>query len=319
VHRIVVWVAPLLAAWVVFGCAADGAPGSPFTGDGGSPPDSARSDAGALPRYDADVSDRCTTVDLLFVIDNSPSMRPYQESLAAAFPGFVDAMYERLPSGTNLHVGITTTSFFDGSCSESVVNCVSTASDAEIDAHYTRPSEGSTGVNGEQGRLFEHRGLRFFEANTSDVDRAPLKSWFAEAATEAGESGCSFELPTAAASFAFDPANASSNGGFLRDDDTPLLIFVLSDEPDKTPGALEEHLARIAAAKSACGGAECVVTAGLVNTCIERVDNVLWRFLHSFPTAPILGDIDEQDRYLEVVGDALAEIVEQRCNEVILI
>lgn len=303
-------------------CAASGPPdGNPGPGPGPmSDAGSSRPDVAERPSYDADTeASRCTTVDMLFVIDNSPSMGPYQESLAAAFPGFVDAMYDRLPSGTNLHVGITTTSFFSGSCSEAVMNCVTTASDAEIEAHYTRPTEGSTSTNGEQGRLFEHSAIRFFEANTSDADRTPLKTWFAGAATEAGESGCSFELPTAAASYAFDPANAAFNAGFLRDDDTPLLIFVLSDEPDKTPGPLEEYVNRIIAAKSACGGAECVVTAGLVNTCIERVDNVLWRFLHSFPSAPILGDIDAQDEYVDVVGDALAEIVEQRCNEVILI
>src|SRR5690606_32219074 len=54
----------------------------------------------------------CTAVDILFVIDNSPSMGPYQEQLAFAFPTFVDAMWSHLQPGTDLHVGITTTSFF---------------------------------------------------------------------------------------------------------------------------------------------------------------------------------------------------------------
>ena len=50
-------------------------------------------------------------------------MGPYQEALSAAFPMFVDEMFAALPVGTDLHVGITTTSFFDGNCSESTSNC----------------------------------------------------------------------------------------------------------------------------------------------------------------------------------------------------
>ena len=43
-----------------------------------------------------DGNEGCTFVDLLFVIDNSPSMGPYQAALATAFPGFVDAMVSNL-------------------------------------------------------------------------------------------------------------------------------------------------------------------------------------------------------------------------------
>ena len=40
--------------------------------------------------------DSCTAVDLLFVIDNSPSMLEYQQQLNTAFPSFVDAIYDTL-------------------------------------------------------------------------------------------------------------------------------------------------------------------------------------------------------------------------------
>src|SRR4051812_9580056 len=40
----------------------------------------------------------CEAVDILFVIDNSPSMAPYQEALATAFPGFIDEMWNVLPA-----------------------------------------------------------------------------------------------------------------------------------------------------------------------------------------------------------------------------
>lgn len=274
-----------------------------FEGAGGSPPVSEKG---------------CQYVDLLFVIDNSPSMGPHQEALAAAFPGFVDAMYEKLPSTVNLHVGITTTSFFSGSCSESTVNCVSAASPAEILAHYTKPTDGSTNTNGEQGRFFERAGKAFFEANVADPDRAPLKAWFSEAATEAGESGCSFEMASAGAAYAAHPANAATNGGFFRDDGGVLLVIVLSDEPDKSPEGVDTYRDMLRAVKTGCGGDACILTAGLVNPCIEDVDDTLFQFLNAFGEAPIVGDIDEPADYGAVVGDALAQVVKSTCDEIVV-
>src|SRR5262245_32370052 len=47
-------------------------------------------------------------VDLLFVIDDSPSMADKQQNLAANFPKLIDAL-SRLPGGLpNLHVGVVT-------------------------------------------------------------------------------------------------------------------------------------------------------------------------------------------------------------------
>src|SRR6185503_16748628 len=147
----------------------------------------------------------CDAVDILFVIDNSPSMKPYQEGLAAAFPGFVEAMFEVLPKPTDLHVGITTSSFWAGECGEGHVNCQTTATPEEVKAHYMSPMEGSTGVNGEQGRLFEFGGKRFVATDTGK-DGGGLNDWFAGAAVAAGETGCSFEMTTAGAGYAAHPA-----------------------------------------------------------------------------------------------------------------
>lgn len=261
----------------------------------------------------------CQQVDLLFVIDNSPSMRPHQEALGAAFPGFVDAMFDSLPPNTSIHVGITTTSFFTGSCSESVMNCVTTATADTVQMHYVRPDEGDTGTNGEQGRLFEYGGRTFFEANTSG-DREALKTWFTGAAVAAGERGCSFEMLSAGAGYAAHPANATHNAGFFRDDDTVLMVFILSDEPDKSPeGAMAYH-DMLTAVKSRCGGDACILAAGIIDPCVMRpeVNNTVWQFLNAFGEAPMIGDIDDVAGYPRIVGDALARVVEQTCNEVIL-
>jgi hypothetical protein len=257
----------------------------------------------------------CSNVDILFVVDNSPSMSSYQEQLAFAFPTFVDEMWSRLPEGTDLHVGITTTSFFTGSCAEGGSNCMTDATPAEVLAHYMTPDQGSTGVNGEQGRLYEWDARRWFEAIVGD-DPWPLKIWFSEAAVAAGESGCSFEMMTAGAAYPFHPANAADNDGFLRDDDAVLVIFVLTDEPDKSPEELATYVDMITTAKNVCGGAECVVAAGLVETCITGVDDPLWGFLNAWPDPPTYGDINDAAGYDDVVGAALAQVIGTKCDEI---
>jgi hypothetical protein len=263
-----------------------------------------------------DTGPGCKAVDLLFVVDNSPSMGPYQQGLATAFPGFVDAMYERLPAHLELHVGMTTTSFWAGACGEGHQNCQTLATPEEVKAHYMTPMEGSTGVNGEQGRLYEWDGKRFFTANTSDKQESGLKDWFSAAATSAGENGCSFEMSAAGAGYALHPANAATNQGFLRDASTLLLIFVLSDEPDKSPEGVEAYAEMARAAKGDCGEDTCIITGGLVTPCVMAGQNQLYDFLSSFGEKPVLGSIEEPEKYTEVVGDTLAKAVEDACAEV---
>ena len=263
--------------------------------------------------------DSCQYVDILFVIDNSPSMGPYQEALAQAFPAFVDAIYDKLPKGVDVHVGLTTTSFFSGSCAEGTLNCASTASAQEIMAHYIPPTAGTTTRNGEQGRLYQHDGKHYFAANTSDADRTPLKQWFSNAAVAAGESGCSFEMASAAAGYAAHPSNAATNGGFIRDKNGVLVIIFLSDEPDKSPEGMMAYHDMLTGAKQQCGGDACIVAAGIINTCTMNVNNTIWQTMNSFGEAPIFGSITDTANYSKVVGDALAQVVEQTCESIILL
>jgi hypothetical protein len=286
----------------------DGSSASTSSGEGGSLFDGGPGEGGQAAG--------CQFVDLLFVIDNSGSMGKYQEDLAQAFPSFADAMFQKLPPNVDLHVGITTTSFFTGNCSESVVNCVTTASSQEIEAHYTKPTAMNNGTNGAQGRFFEHMGKPFYAANTSDPDQSGLKTWFAGAAVAAGETGCSFEMASAAAGYAAHPANSATNGGFFRDENGVLLVIVLSDEPDKSPEGTQVYKDMLTAVKPLCGGDKCILTAGLVNTCIQGVNNALWQFLNAFGEPPIWGDLKDPSQYSKVVGDALAQVVKQTCDEI---
>lgn len=259
----------------------------------------------------------CQYIDFLFVIDNSESMQTYQLALTEEFPQFVTTMYDALPPNIDVHVGLTTTDF-DVGCDdqEATQNCQSTATLPEVQAHYLRPDDINDGGNGTQGRLFEYAGQRYFETNSND-DPAPLSDWFSAAAVAAGEEGCSFEMPVAAAGFAAHPANATANEGFLRDQSALLVIFFLTDEPDKSVETDEIYHQMVLDGKPNCGGDACVFVSGLVPPCIIDVNQKLWQFMNQFDDAePIWGDIELTQQYANVFGDALAGAIAEACASV---
>jgi hypothetical protein len=259
----------------------------------------------------------CQYVDMLFVIDNSDSMETYQQALAAQFPAFVAAMFEELPAGIGVHVGITTTEF-DTGCedAEATGNCQSTASLAEVEAHYIVPSDMNDGGNGAQGRLFQYSGQYYFDATTDD-DPSALSTWFSGAATAAGENGCSFEMPVAAAGWATHLANAVTNDGFIRDEGGLLVIFFLTDEPDKSPEATSAYEQMVLDAKAECGGAACVFVSGLIPPCVTDINQKLWQFMSLWSEEdPQWGDIVDTANYDDVVGEVLASAVAEACANI---
>lgn len=307
------------------GSAATGSGGSAAQGSGSG---NASGSSGSGIEFDAGANDGsasgCTAVDMLFVIDNSGSMGFYQEGLAQTFPGFVDAMFANLPAGTDLHVGITTTDgLYGGQCSEGTSNCQSNHTEAEIAMNFTPPTATMNMTNGGQGRLYEWQGQRYYATNTSG-DKTGLQQWFSSAATSAGENGCSIEMASAGAGYVAHPANAATNAGFIRDEGAVLVVFVLSDEPDKSPEPVAPYADMLRQAKSACGGDKCILGAGIVGmSCYDSpVDPTLKTFLNSFGEPPIIGDIglpfpgQPPPDYSAVVGNALAQVIKQACDEI---
>jgi hypothetical protein len=258
----------------------------------------------------------CEYVDFLFVVDNSASMATYQLALTEQFPQFITAMYDALPPSIDVHVGITTTDFDSGcDAQEATQNCQTTATLEEVQAHYIRPDVMNDGGNGSQGRLFSFAGQTYFETN-SDEDPAALSDWFSQAAVAAGEEGCSFEMPVAAAGFATHLANAVTNDGFMRDEGALLVVFFLTDEPDKSVESDESYRDMILEAKAGCGGEDCVYVGGLVPPCIIDVNQKLWQFMNQFPAEPIWGDIEATQSYADVFGEALAGAIAEACANV---
>lgn len=278
--------------------------------------DDERLDLGGDGESSSEMRDGCNYVDVLFVIDNSGSMCLAQEGLAAVLPDLVDAMFDALPADTDVHVGLTTTTFaMGGQHLESM--CWAHENDEEVGQYYVTPDSAIDG-NGFQGRLYEHDGLRYFAGNTSsDGDRDALRGWFPAAATAIGCDGGAFEFAAGAAGFALSDANADTNAGFVRDEGGVLVVFVLSDGIDLTPDAtLDIHRDAVLAAKSGCGS-ECIVTAGLVNAhCVPDSDPMVWRFLDSFDRPTIWGDIKDPAGYADVVETAMGTAIVETCEAI---
>ncbi len=283
---------------------------------------------------DTSAASGCVAVDLVFVIDNSVSMGDYQNALALAFPAFADAIVETLPPGTNLHVGVTSTTM-GHSNSGSTSNCVATGdNDQPQDFFYQTSASQPSMTNGAQGRLYKPaNGPYFYDINTDagPAELEGLKSWFAQAA-KIGESGSQIEMSSAAAGWVVDPANAASNAGFLRDEGAVLALFFLQDEADQTPATIDGEpggaamLAKLAAAKAGCGGAQCIIGGGFVNTgCLGKV--ALGGLLDGIGATGNVQELPDEDlaedspevaaeQMNQLLRDTLAAVVAQKCDEI---
>lgn len=224
------------------------------------------------PRMDPECSG-CTAVDILFIIDNSVSMGPYQMALAQAFPQFADALVEALPSGTDVHVGVTSTEMaYVGDALTS--GCMGSSLDQPAADFYITPDQTNTMKNGAQGRLYVADGKPYyaFETDAPQSELDSLRDWFM-AAANIGTGGSNIEMATAAAAWATDSANDATNAGFLRDEGAVLVLFFLQDEPDQSPNDVAQELVdMVAGAKAGCGGMSCVIGGGFVNEgCLSEV------------------------------------------------
>ncbi|MFN0246933.1 MAG: hypothetical protein ACKV2T_08485 [Kofleriaceae bacterium] len=164
-------------------------------------------------------------LDLLFVIDDSPSMLDKQFALAAAFPQMIDVLSQLDDGLPNLHIGVVT-SDMGTSASESPPG----------------PTIGAVGLGGCTGvglagalrtMVVTSDGAPYLvdiEVPGGDRERnydGALRDAFTMNA-RVGAGGCGFEQHFSAMSHAFDhPANT----GFLRPE-ANLAVVILADEDD---------------------------------------------------------------------------------------
>jgi hypothetical protein len=318
---------PVCVLGCAAGCGSESVMPEPFQNDGGidveessddDDDDGADDDDDGGMRLDVGSTaprEGCTYVDLLFVIDNSGSMCDAQQGLAAALPDLVEAIFTSLPESTDVHVGLTTTSFSAGGQHQQI-GCAAAEGPGVIEDAYI--TDQVVAGNGFQGRLYEYDGRTFFAGNTSEAsDRAELEEWFTSAVVAIGCDGGAFEFSSAAAAYALHPSNATANAGFLRDAGAVLGIFVLTNEVDQSLEPIATYRDTILAAKAGCGGEDCILTAGLLpSDCVPSANPKIWQFLNAFGTTPTWGAVDDFTGYGAVVSDALAEGIVDTCENI---
>ena len=161
-------------------------------------------------------------VDLLFVIDDSVGMSPWQAKLRASLPGFMQLLAQ-IPGGLpSLHVGVVSTSLGAGiygnvpGCSPGTIGNLNGALQHPASCSALGPNEHFVKSIG---------GVNNFTSNIGDV---------VACLTNIGSNGCGFEHPFEATRLALQRGNNPvdpDNGGFLRPD-AFLAIVMLTNEDD---------------------------------------------------------------------------------------
>jgi hypothetical protein len=165
-------------------------------------------------------------LDLLFVIDDSPSMLDKQANLVANFPAFINVLAS-LPGGLpNLHLGVVSTDLgTKGSEAPPLTTSVG------------QVGQGGCSMSGKAGNLLTS-GAAVTGTFISDIkqgDGSRLRNYtgsldavFGQMA-RLGAGGCGFEQPLSAMKAALD--NNPANAGFLRPSALLGVVF-LTDEDD---------------------------------------------------------------------------------------
>ena len=187
-------------------------------------------------------------VDILFVIDNSPSMAPKQQVLAAAIPQFISAIEA---TGTNYHVGVVTTDLgfnvpngtptgvsFPGN---PLASCNTAAGDDGV--LQNTPCTNRSSLAGEAAtsctrlcpdpKFIPQGGARYISkvdgiTNVPSLlmggaDIGPQRAF--QCLSLVGDTGCGIEQPLEAAKRALD-GHRSDNAGFNRRTSVLAVIFI---------------------------------------------------------------------------------------------
>ena len=165
--------------------------------------------ADAGPRVDAG-RDRCSEMDILFVVDNSGSMRQEQENLALNFPEFISVLDES-ESNLDYRVGVTTTGV-----------------DFRWKVGLPRsPWQSQTGASGAMRNATECGMTRpWVEASDSNASAA------FSCAAQVGDDGPTMEMPLRAMHLALSDRIADGTNAGFRRPDALLAVVMLTDEDD---------------------------------------------------------------------------------------
>jgi hypothetical protein len=162
-------------------------------------------------------------VDILFVVDDSGSMRQEQESLANNAQRFVDVLQQLEGGLPNIHLGFVSSNVGTGPSGGGGDACLGNGDNGHLLVRDGCPllTDGTRFISDIE--IDEPAGTREFNYS------GDLATQFACMA-QLGVQGCGFEQHLESMKRALDPDNAN-NAGFVRDDAYLAVIF-LQDEDD---------------------------------------------------------------------------------------
>lgn len=193
------------------------------------------------------------SVDLLFMVDNSPSMDPKQDALVKALPKMMDLLQSLFGTSADLHVGVVSSDMGAGS-GEGAGGCASVlgnrgllwGNDPNVEAGFATV-KGLKNAAGDEGCGL-NAGARWIEdvQNSNGVGRTKnyqgnLTDVLACLTKAVGSNGCGFEHPLLAIRQALNPSDSINpqNAGFLRRD-AYLAIVLITDEDDCSADASDD-------------------------------------------------------------------------------
>lgn len=163
----------------------------------------------------------CVKIDLLFVVDNSSSMKQEQVTLVASFPTFVSEIQQELADAESLHIGVVSTDDYehnDPACADTLGALVTQTTGAE-------------GASDAVCGPFKS-GQRFM----TEADDLPTSF---TCAAQVGIDGSGDEMPIDAALAALGPdlgAPGACNEQFVREDALLVLVIITDEEEEGSAG-----------------------------------------------------------------------------------
>jgi hypothetical protein len=160
------------------------------------------------------ITEGCTKIDFLFVVDNSGSMAAQQAQLLNSFNGFITAIEQSLEQVDSIHLGVITSDNYTGN--QPGCNTI---------GDLVTQTAGSQSSNMVCSPFAE--GERF----ATQEDDIPVKF---PCMAQVGTSGSPIEQPVTGLIAALDPAKAVAGGcndNFIRDDAILVIVIVTDDPP----------------------------------------------------------------------------------------
>ncbi len=176
-------------------------------------------------------------VDILFVVDNSRSMRPKQEALRQRFPAMIEELNRLRDDGrpAHYHLGVITTDLGANDYTDPRQSCVPgggprgggrlQALGKAADPRCAPPTDGRPFLDVDQ--------VRGASNLPSPPDGEDPLAWAFGCAAAVGDDGCGFEQPLEAARRALD--GSVDNQGFLRPEALLVVVFVTDEDDCSAP------------------------------------------------------------------------------------